>query len=95
MPASKPVPKDVIKQRRAEIARKAREGELKFPGSLREMRQALGMTQAQFAKHFGLTRIQVSDLENGKSNPTLETLNKIGRPFGFEVGLIPKNKAIQ
>ena len=51
-------------------------------------RRALGMTQARFATAFGLTRVQVIDLEAGRANPTLETLNRIGRPFGFRAGFI-------
>ncbi|WP_317937949.1 helix-turn-helix transcriptional regulator [Sulfitobacter pontiacus] len=46
------------------------------------------MTQAEFAYHFGLTRKQAIDLENGKGNPTLETLKKVSRPFGFQVGFV-------
>ena len=46
------------------------------------------MTQAEVACHFGLTRKQGIDLENGKGNPTLETLKKVSRPFGFQVGFV-------
>ena len=92
MPALKPLTKTEISARREEVFFKACSGELALPSAVREIRKSLGMTQAIFAKHFGLTRIQVVDLENGKANPTLETLTKIGRPFGFQVGFIPKSK---
>ena len=35
------------------------------------------------------TRI-LAEVELDHGNPTLETLNKIGRPFGYEVGFVPK-----
>ncbi|TCZ51448.1 helix-turn-helix domain-containing protein [Roseicella aquatilis] len=52
------------------------------------MRQALGMTQARFASVFKLTRRLVVDLEAGRANPTVETLTKIGKPFGYQVGFV-------
>ena len=48
------------------------------------------MTQDEFAKIIGLTRRQVAEIEAGAANPTLETLVKIGRLFGFAVGFVPK-----
>jgi len=59
-----------------------------LPAAFKEMRNAIGMTQADFAYHFGLTRKQVIALESGKGNPTLETLTKFCRPFGFRVGFV-------
>lgn len=50
------------------------------------------MTQAVFAEKFGLNRIQVIALEKGRANPTLETLEKIGRVFGFTVGFVLREK---
>lgn len=88
MPAKKPLTKDVIRKRRYEIHRKACDGELMLPEAVREMREAIGFTQEKFAQHFGLTRKQVIELESGKGNPTLETLMKVGRPFGFQIGFV-------
>jgi DNA-binding XRE family transcriptional regulator len=68
-------------------------GELDFPNAVRELRQSLGMTQAVFAERFGLTRVQVIALEVDKANPTLETLEKIGRPFGLQVGFMPVQRS--
>ncbi len=89
MPAVKPLSKIEKRTRREEIFRKAAAGELDFPRAVRDLRQSLGMTQAVFAERFGLTRVQVIALEAGKANPTLETLEKIGRPFGLKVGFVP------
>lgn len=93
MPAVKPLTKIEKRTRREEIFRKAASGELDFPNAVRDLRQSLGMTQAVFAERFGLTRVQVIALEAGKANPTLETLEKIGRPFGLQVGFVPIQKS--
>lgn len=74
---------------REEIARRAACGDLRLPGAIKDMRVALGLTQEQFAQHFGLTRIQVIALEKSRANPTLETLERIGRVFGFTIGYVP------
>lgn len=78
---------------REEIARRAASGDLRLPSAIKDMRIALGLTQEQFAQHFGLTRIQVIDLEKGRSNPTLETLERIGRLFGFVIGFVPMSSS--
>ncbi|MCE6949668.1 helix-turn-helix domain-containing protein [Cereibacter sphaeroides] len=93
MPARKALSKEERHARRAEVARKAAAGELRLPEAFREIRQALGLTQASFAERFGLTRLQVIALEAGKANPTLETLQKIATPFGFQVGFVARGRA--
>jgi transcriptional regulator with XRE-family HTH domain len=93
MPRKRPLTREEISARRAEVTRKAFRGELRFPEALREIRQALGLTQDEFAERFGLTRARVIELEKGRANPTIETLDKICRPFGFVVGFVPREGA--
>ncbi|OAF09188.1 transcriptional regulator [Bradyrhizobium centrolobii] len=81
--------KEEIRDRRTAIAAKARAGALRLPQGVAEMRRALGLTQLEFAKLFKLTPRQIADLERGAANPTAETLNRIGRVFGFQVGFVP------
>lgn len=88
MPRQKTVPKDIIRERRTKLHIRACEGDLFLPDAVKEMRNAIAMTQVDFAYHFGLTRKQVIELENGRANPTLETLVKVCRPFGFKVGFV-------
>lgn len=59
-----------------------------------EMRHALGLSQPEFAKLFKLTTRQVADIERGATNPTAETLLKIGRAFGFQMGFVPVQAAV-
>ena len=82
--------KDEILENRRTLAERARTGDLRLPEAVVEIRRGLGLTQDEFAKTLSLTRRQVAEIEAGTANPTLETLAKIGRLFGFTVGFIPK-----
>lgn len=75
---------------RQQLAEKARSGDLALPGAVREMRAALGLSQEEFARYFKLTRRQLQQIEANTGNPTIGTLRKIGRAFGFEVGFVPR-----
>ena len=83
----KPTKEEILENRRT-LAERARTGDLRLPGAVAEIRKGFGMTQEEFAK--SLTRRQVAEIEAGTANPTLETLEKIGRLFGFRVGFVAK-----
>ena len=85
----KPTKEEVLENRRA-LAERARKGDLRLPGAVAEIRKGFGMTQEEFAKTLALTRRQVAEIETGTANPTLETLDRIGRLFGFGIGFIPR-----
>lgn len=85
----KPTKDEVLENRRT-VAERARCGDLRLPGSVADLRRGIGMSQEEFAKIVGLTRRQVAEIEAETANPTLETLTKIGRLFGFTVGFVPK-----
>lgn len=61
-----------------------------LPGAVAEIRKSLGLTQDQFAMITGITKRQVAEIETGRANPTVETLNRIGKLFGFTAGFVPK-----
>lgn len=85
----KPTKEEILENRRT-LAERARNGDLRLPGAVAEIRKGFGMTQEEFAKMLSLTRRQVAEIEAGSANPTLETLVKISRLFGFSVGFVPK-----
>jgi len=85
----KPTKEEILENRRT-LAERARTGDLRLPEAVVEIRRGLGLTQDEFAKTLSLTRRQVAEIEAGTANPTLETLGKIGRLFGFTVGFIPR-----
>jgi len=82
--------KEETRELRRTLAARAAAGDLRVPGAVAEIRYSLGLTQEQFAKVVGLTKRQLAEIETGKANPTLQTLEKIGRLFGFVVGFVPK-----
>jgi putative transcriptional regulator len=85
----KPTKEEILENRRT-LAERARTGDLRLPEAVADIRKGFGMTQEEFAKTLSLTRRQVAEIEAGIANPTLETLEKIGRVFGFGVGFITK-----
>jgi DNA-binding XRE family transcriptional regulator len=92
MPKVKSLGKEESLKLRHALSDRAHNAELKLPAGIYEMRKSVGLSQEKFAGMLKMTRRQIAEIENGKANPTLETLNRIGRLFGFEVGFIPKNR---
>lgn len=89
MPRWKKPTKDEILQNRQTLSARARNGDLRLPGAVADIRRGFGMTQEEFARTLSLTRRQVAEIEAGAANPTLETLERIGGLFGFGVGFVP------
>ncbi|CAD7037622.1 XRE family transcriptional regulator [Pseudorhizobium endolithicum] len=85
----KPTKEEILENRRT-LAERARTGDLRLLGAVAEIRKGFGMTQEEFAKTLSLTRRQVAEIEAGTANPTLETIERIGRLFGFVVGFVPR-----
>ncbi len=50
------------------------------------LRNALNLTQEEFAEEIGLSTRAVSRAEGGKNRPTAETLEKIGKKFSVPLG---------
>lgn len=57
----------------------------KVTNSIRSVREAAGMTQAELARRVGVTRQTLIAIEQGRYSPTLELAFQIARAFG--VGL--------
>ncbi len=85
----KPTKEEVLENRRT-LAMRARNGDLRLPRAVVEIRKGFGMTQQEFAKALSVTRRQIAEIEAGTANPTLATMEKIGKLFGFSVGFVPK-----
>jgi transcriptional regulator with XRE-family HTH domain len=92
MPRRKPPTPDQVRELRQQLHEAIEHGGLSVAETVCRMREALGMTQARFGAVFKLTERQVWELENGKANPTAETLDRLGKPFGFRVGFILRAK---
>jgi transcriptional regulator with XRE-family HTH domain len=57
----------------------------RFGARLHALRKKRGWTQIELGEYLGLDRGYVSDLERGKRNPTLVTLQFIAKGFGVTV----------
>lgn len=84
------LPEDQRRLLREQVHQAVEKGGASWSKSIRNMRLALGLSQAQFAIAFRLTKNQVAGFEAGTANPTVETLERIGRPFGYRIGFISK-----
>jgi len=58
---------------------------VRFGRRLRELRLKQGWTQAQLAKHLGLDRSYLGDVERGKRNISAVKLEVIARGFGISL----------
>ena len=54
--------------------------------NVRRLRQAKGLSQDDLAADAGLFQKTISGIENGRSNPELDTLGKIAAALGVHPG---------
>lgn len=55
---------------------------------VKTMRKIAGMNQPEFAAMIKVAPRILMEIERGKANTTIDTLNKIGNPFGLKAGFI-------
>ena len=60
---------------------------------LRQRRELLGLLQAQLASLSGVSTRTIQLVEQGKGNPSLQTLIQLASPLGLRVDLILKGPA--
>jgi len=89
MSKRKTIDKTQARERRNQLLASAAAAELSVTEGVREMRAISGMTQEEFAQHREVSARVIKALELGKGNPTVTTLNRIGKFFGLEVGFVP------
>ncbi|MGK5025634.1 helix-turn-helix domain-containing protein [Janthinobacterium sp. RB2R34] len=80
--------KDQLRQRRAALYDAIAAGEVTLQQAVKEMRAISRLTQAQFALHRGVSLKTIKEIESGKGNPTIQSLNRIGQFFGLEVAFV-------
>jgi DNA-binding XRE family transcriptional regulator len=67
-------------------------GELTQGQALKNLRiNILGLKQDVFARLVDVSRKTLSDIENDRGSYNTEILNKVFKPFGLKVGLIPSS----
>lgn len=60
-------------------------------GKIRERRKKLRLRQRDLAELAGVTLRGLTDLENGKANPTINQLVKLAEVLGLEIRLTEKS----
>ena len=57
----------------------------KLGKNMKRIRLEKGMTQGDICRKLGLDRAYISNLESGKKNPTLATIEKIAKALGINI----------
>ena len=62
----------------------------RFAANMKRIREAKNMSQGDIFRATNIERAYISNLEAGKQNPTLETVEKIAQALGVEVSELTK-----
>jgi len=54
----------------------------KLGQNLKRIRTEKGISQGDIVRSFGMDRSFISNIENGKTNPTLATISKLAKAIG-------------
>ncbi len=57
----------------------------KLGDNIRRIRLAKDMTQGDLCRKLGLDRAYMSNIESGKKNPTLSTIERIAKALGVSI----------
>lgn len=57
----------------------------KFGDNMKKMRLEKSMSQGDICRELGLDRAYISNVENGKQNLTLSTMDKVAKVLGVSV----------
>jgi DNA-binding XRE family transcriptional regulator len=81
---------DELKERSPREREKLERAERSFDliGQLLVLRLEAGLTQTELAKRSGIRQSEISKIENGRINPTLETLEALGDALGAQLGFV-------
>jgi len=91
MPKMRQLTREEIRVLRQRLRERASSADLRLPDAVLDIRKSLGLTQEKFAELTGITKRQIAEIETGKGNPTVDTLDKIGKLFGFSLGFVPQD----
>lgn len=61
------------------------EDSAKLGNNLKRIREAKKMSQGDVMRGMGCSRSYISNIENGKTNPTLETISKLAKVLGVNI----------
>ncbi|PNU19136.1 XRE family transcriptional regulator [Geothermobacter hydrogeniphilus] len=85
----KKLPPEQVKEEKERLYNDIRAGRLTIGQATVRMRKIVGMTQKDYAeKILKIYPRVLMEIEKDRGNPTVETLKKVGRPFGLQVGFV-------
>ena len=64
----------------------------KIGNTIRKRRKELGLELKDLQDYSGVNYASISDIENGKTNPTIKTLEKLLDVIGMEININVVNK---
>jgi len=62
----------------------------KFGDNMKKIRLEKGMSQGDICRALGLDRAYISNIENGKQNLTISTMEKVAKALGMSVDQLLK-----
>jgi transcriptional regulator with XRE-family HTH domain len=62
----------------------------KLGQNLKRIRTQKGISQGEIARTLGIDRSFITNIEGGKTNPTLSTIAKLAKAIGVSVGELMK-----
>ncbi len=77
-------------QMRQELFKALSDHQLSFAEALIKCRYITAKNQKEYAELVGVSKKIISDIELGRANPTIETINKVFAPVGLKAGLVTK-----
>ena len=87
------LPPEEVQEEKEKFYEEILQGRLTIGQATVRMRKIVGLTQKDYAeKILKIYPRVLMDIEKDRGNPTLETLNKIARPFGLQVTFMPPIK---
>jgi DNA-binding XRE family transcriptional regulator len=89
-----PPAKDALLAQRIAFYDDIAAGKLSLQAAVKTMRAISGMTQPEFAANRGVSVRVIKEIESGKGNPTVRSLNQIAQIFALEVTFrrVPKGE---
>ncbi|MEX3629800.1 MAG: helix-turn-helix transcriptional regulator [Burkholderia sp.] len=84
---------EALRELRSTLPERLARGRPDIAEAARWIREAIGLNQEEFAELVGLSKPLVARLERGEANPTLDTLNAIGKPFGLRIAFVSRQAA--
>jgi DNA-binding XRE family transcriptional regulator len=82
-----------VQELRQELFARVDAGTIAIGEATRLMRKTIGMNRKDYAeKILKISHDALQAVETGKGNPTLKTLQIVGKPFGLEIGFVRKRR---